>query len=182
MFLNKFLNISSILNLSLPLFLGLIPNLIMPPYVFLIDVWLAKISFLNLIFIKSYRGKTFGNTSLSLNQVKGLGLITHNVAVQLHGPSFHQFPLSKKPQKIETVQSSSFFKESGPYSLPSDDHLPGDFRSWESPQTLPALFIDLFKHVERFRNLKFAVERITNIQSTVLSSSEGTATIHFAFK
>ena len=45
MFLNKFLNISSILNLSLPLFLGWIQNLIMPPYVFLIEVWLAKISF-----------------------------------------------------------------------------------------------------------------------------------------
>ena len=59
---------------------------------------------------------------------------------------------------------------------------PGDFRSWESPQTLPALFIGPFKHVERFGNLKFAVKRITNIQSTVLSSSEGTATIHLAFK
>ena len=35
--------------------------------------------------------------------------------------------------------------------------LPGDFRSWESPQTLPAHFIGCFEHVERFRNLKFAV-------------------------
>ena len=60
--------------------------------------------------------------------------------------------------------------------------LPGDFRSWESPQTLLALFIGPFEHVERFRNLKFAVKRITNIQSTVLSSSEGTAAIHLAFK
>ena len=60
--------------------------------------------------------------------------------------------------------------------------IPGDFRSWESPQTLPALFIDLFEHVERFRNLKFAVKRITNIQSTVLSFSESTAAIHLAFK
>ena len=51
---------------------------------------------------------------------------------------------------------------------------PGDFRSWGSPQTLPALFIGPFEHVERFRNLKFAVKRITNIQSTVLSFSEGT--------
>ena len=34
---------------------------------------------------------------------------------------------------------------------------PGDFRSWESPQTLRALFIGPFEHVERFRNLKFAV-------------------------
>ena len=59
---------------------------------------------------------------------------------------------------------------------------PGDFRSWESPQTLPALFIGPFEHVERFRNLKFAVKRITNIQSTVLSSSEDTAAIRLAFK
>ena len=58
---------------------------------------------------------------------------------------------------------------------------PGDFRPWESPQTLPALFIGPFEHVERFRNLEFAVERITNILSTVLSSSEGTAAIHLAF-
>ena len=56
--------------------------------------------------------------------------------------------------------------------------LPGDFRPWESPQTLPALFIGPFEHVERFPNLKFTVKRITNIQSTVLSSSEGTAAIH----
>ena len=59
---------------------------------------------------------------------------------------------------------------------------PGDFRSWESPQTLPALFIGSFEHVERFRNLKFAVKSITNIQSTVISSSEGTAAIYLAFK
>ena len=59
---------------------------------------------------------------------------------------------------------------------------PGDFRSWESPQTLPALFIGHFNHVERFRNLKFAVIRITKIQSTVLSSSEGTAAVHLTFK
>ena len=60
--------------------------------------------------------------------------------------------------------------------------VPGDFRSWESPQTLPALFIGLFEYVERFRNLKFAVIRITNIQSSVPSPSEGTASIHLAFK
>ena len=59
---------------------------------------------------------------------------------------------------------------------------PGDFRFCESPQTLPALIIGPFEHVERFRNLKFAVKRITNIQSTVLSSSEGTAAIQLAFK
>ena len=28
--------------------------------------------------------------------------------------------------------------------------VPGDFSSWESPQTLPALFIGPFEHVERF--------------------------------
>ena len=60
--------------------------------------------------------------------------------------------------------------------------LSGDFRSWESPQTLPALFIGPFEHVEQFRNLKFAVTKITDIQSTVLSYSEGTAAIHLAFK
>ena len=46
------------------------------------------------------------------------------------------------------------------------------FVSWESRQTLPALFIGPFEYVERFRNLKFVVKRITNIQSTVLGSSE----------
>ena len=60
--------------------------------------------------------------------------------------------------------------------------LPGDFRYWESPQTLPALFIGSFEHVEQFRNLKFAVIRITDIQSTLLSSSEGITAIHLAFK
>ena len=55
-----------------------------------------------------------------------------------------------------------------------------DFRSWEYPQTWPALFNGPFEHVERFKNLKCAVKRITNIQSTVLNSSEGTAAIHFA--
>ena len=59
---------------------------------------------------------------------------------------------------------------------------PGEFRSWKSPKTLPALFIGPFEHVEQFRNLKFAFIRITNIQSIVQSSSEGTATIHLAFK
>ena len=59
---------------------------------------------------------------------------------------------------------------------------PGDYRSWESPQTLPALFIGPFEHVEQFRNLKFVVKRIADIQSTVLSSSEGTVAIHLAFK
>ena len=62
------------------------------------------------------------------------------------------------------------------------DEVPGDFRSWESPQTLPTLFIGPFEQIERFQNLKFAVKRITNIQNTVLSSSEGTFGIHLAFK
>ena len=42
--------------------------------------------------------------------------------------------------------------------------VPGDFSSWESPQTLSALFSGPIEHVERFRNLKVAVNRITNIQ------------------
>ena len=58
----------------------------------------------------------------------------------------------------------------------------GDFRSWKSSQTLQALFIGPLEHVERFQNLKFAVKMITNIQSTVLSSPEGIAAIHLAFK
>ena len=62
------------------------------------------------------------------------------------------------------------------------DSYPGDFRSLESPQTLPAFFIGPFEHVDRFRKLKFAVKRITNIQSTVLCSSEGTVAVHLAFK
>ena len=37
--------------------------------------------------------------------------------------------------------------------------VPGDFWSWESPQTLPTLFIGKFEHEERFRNLKFAVKK-----------------------
>ena len=60
-------------------------------------------------------------------------------------------------------------------------NIPGAFRYWESPQTFPALFIGPFDHVERLRNLKFAVTRITNIRSTVLSSSEGTAAIILLF-
>ena len=60
--------------------------------------------------------------------------------------------------------------------------LPGDFRSCEFQQTLQVLFTVPFEHVEQFRNLEFDVEKITNIQSTVLSSSEGTAASHLAFK
>ena len=36
------------------------PNLIIPSYVFLIEVWLVKILFQNRISIKSYRGKPLG--------------------------------------------------------------------------------------------------------------------------
>ena len=61
-------------------------------------------------------------------------------------------------------------------------NFPGYFRSWESPQTLPAVFIGPFEYVERFQNLTFADKRITNIQNTVISSSEDTAAIHLAFK
>ena len=60
--------------------------------------------------------------------------------------------------------------------------LPGDFRSWESHKLCRPSLNGPFEHVERFRNLKFAVKRITDIQSTVLSSSEDTAAIHLAFK
>ena len=60
-------------------------------------------------------------------------------------------------------------------------HSPGDFRSWESPQTLSALYIGPFERVVQFRNLKFVVKRIANIHSTVLSSSEGTTAIYLAF-
>ena len=55
--------------------------------------------------------------------------------------------------------------------------IPVDFSYWESPQALPAPFIGPFEHAERFRNLNFAVIRITNIQNTVLNSSEGIAVI-----
>ena len=83
--------------------------------------------------------------------------------------------------KIGTTLNSNFSLD--PYrSFTRRRTHPGDFRSWESPQTLPALFIGPFEHVEQFRNLKFAVIRITDIQSTVLSSFEGTAAIHLAFK
>ena len=51
-----------------------------------------------------------------------------------------------------------------------------------NPRKLPALLTGSFEHVERFRNLKFAVIRITDIQSTVLSSSKGITAIHLAFK
>ena len=59
---------------------------------------------------------------------------------------------------------------------------PGDVRSWECSQPLPALFIGHSEHVERFRKLKFAVKRITDIQNTVLSSFGGTAAIHLVSK
>ena len=77
-----------------------------------------------------------------------------------------------------------FFKEKCMQDVKKSSQriLPGDFRSWEFPQTLPVLFIGPFVHVELFENLKFAVISITNIQSTVLSSSKSTAAIDLAFK
>ena len=80
---------------------------------------------------------------------------------------------------IKLLPTEYLFRERALF-VPVND--PGDFRSWESPQTLPVLFVDPFEHVEWFRNLKFAIIRIIDIQSTVLSSSEGTAVIHLAFK
>ena len=78
--------------------------------------------------------------------------------------------------KIDTLSSADFTDfQNEHFQVISD-------RSWESPQTLPSFFIGSFEHVERFRNLKFAVIRITDIQSTVLSSSEGITAIHLAFK
>ena len=64
----------------------------------------------------------------------------------------HQDPYGDKKEEIIEINAEG--KDLSP---------PGDFRSWESPQILPAFFIGLFEHVERFRNLKFAVKRITNI-------------------
>ena len=40
----------------------------MLPYVFLFEICLAKMSFWNLISIKSYRGKTFGGSVRPLDQ------------------------------------------------------------------------------------------------------------------
>ena len=84
------------------------------------------------------------------------------------------FDMTKIDLKSLSIERLGFLLSSLKY--------PGDFRSWESPQTLPALFTGSFEHVERFRNLKFAVITITDIQSTDLSSSEGITAIHLAFK
>ena len=48
------------LNLSLPLFLDKIPLFLMSFYFSLFEVWLAKISFYNIILVKSYRRKPLG--------------------------------------------------------------------------------------------------------------------------
>ena len=61
-------------------------------------------------------------------------------------------------------------------------YVTGDFKSWESPETSPALFIGPFEYVTRFQNLKFIVRRTKNFQSSVLSSSESTAATYLAFK
>ena len=68
------------------------------------------------------------------------------------------------------------------YVNPQMDRDPGNFRSFNLPQTLPALFIGPFEHVERLRDLILAVKRITNILSTFSSCSEGTTAIQLAFK
>ena len=47
----------------------------MPTYVFSIEVWLAKISFQNLISIKSYRGKTFGGVCSTPLDQEGLKIL-----------------------------------------------------------------------------------------------------------
>ena len=49
---------------------------------------------------------------------------------------------------------------------------PGNFRSWESPQTLPALFIGPFEHAERSRNLKFAVKDVRGWQFLTMKAAE----------
>ena len=55
-----------------PLISGLNSKFDYAPYVFLIEDWLAKISFQNLISIKSYRGKTFGGVGSTPLDQEGL--------------------------------------------------------------------------------------------------------------
>ena len=61
--------------------------------------------------------------------------------------SLHQ--LSKQSKTLERFPLSSF------------SHQPGDFRSWESPQTMPALFTGPSEYEKRFPRLKFALKSIT---------------------
>ena len=53
------------------------------------------------------------------------------------------------------------------------DNIQGDFRVWESLQTVPDPFIGSFEYVKRFQNLKFTIRRTRAIQSKILSSFEG---------
>ena len=75
-----------------------------------------------------------GESGASCNKVSTLGHYIHNIVQQLDRLLFRI--------KIKGQMGS----------------YPGDFRSWKSPQTLPALFIGPFEYVERFRNLIFAVK------------------------
>ena len=59
--------------------------------------------------------------------------------------------------------------------------LPGDFRSWQSPQALLAPFIRLSKLVKWFQNLKFIIRGYTNIHTNVLISSKEAAASDRAF-
>ena len=74
MFLNKFLNIPSILNLSLPLFLSSISNLNMPTNIFLIEVYQPKFRFKILFLSKVIEEKPLvgrleaSTPSLTLNR------------------------------------------------------------------------------------------------------------------
>ena len=52
-------------------------------------------------------------------------------------------------------------------------HLPSDFRSWESSQTLLTPSTGQFEKVKQFPNLKLAFRGPTNYKSSVLSSTEG---------
>ena len=60
--------------------------------------------------------------------------------------------------------------------------MPGDIRSWESPQTLPDVLIGPLETGKQFQNLKFTVRRTTHIQRSVLSSLEGAATTYRVLK
>ena len=64
MFFKKFLNIHSILSLSL----SWIPNLIMQLYVFLIEIWLAKCRFKNLSLSKLIEENLLGGRLYPLRQ------------------------------------------------------------------------------------------------------------------
>ena len=54
------------------------------------------------------------------------------------------------------------------------------FRVSGIPQTMPVLLIGSFEYVKRFRNLKFTVKGTTDIQNSVLSSSDDTASSYHA--